>query len=36
LSPPAYARAAAQQQASIAALPSAAELLADLTVPIAA
>ena len=36
LADPAYARAARQQQAAIAALPSAADLLADLTVPIAA
>ena len=36
LADPAYARAARQQQAAIAALPSAADLLADLTVPLAA
>ena len=36
LADPAYARAATQQQAALASLPSAADVLADLTVPIAA
>ena len=36
LADPAYARAATLQRAAIAALPSAADLLADLTLPIAA
>lgn len=36
LADPAYARAAGEQQAAIAALPSAADVLADLTLPIAA